>query len=656
MSDRQEVHILYYRYAGDFLFFHITKRCEECDITYAVLQRLMADVFHDKRVTLEVRPWLDNWWRVLLRGGWHAPIVMVNGRVFSQGIVPDVRELVWTVADALDDEDLRQRAEESPGKRRMVGEGDAEVVVYHSPACPHCRRLLAYLDENDVEYLARDVSESYVAREDLQRLTGRLAIPVTKVGEDIAEGLDRARLRTLLGIPAEAEKVPEREAKAHAPEVARAALEETVERAKELLAKNRSEGRTRASSHLYPHQWNWDSGFIARGYLRYEPPLAYDEMRSLFSGQWRDGFLPHIIFNPDYLDYFPGPGYWKANRSPAAPEGVHTSGISQPPVHATMLWPAPEFDGDNGRAGQFLAEIYPRLKALHDYYFKHRDPEGEGLVSLVHPWESGLDNAPIWDEPLSRIDDTSPWAREMQARYDELAEQNERPKRSYIEKYSFLVESLFSRDYDWQAILADHPFVIQDVLFNSVLCRSERDLGRIAEAIGEDPAPHYERADRMARAMNEKLWDESAGLYYSYDVVADSPIRRDTIFSYLPLFAAVCDEDRADRVMENLRSHCFCVADRDCVGVPTYDMCQADFQGEFYWRGPVWFNMCWYMAKGLRNYGNVELADWIERSLLRLVVDRGFYEYYDPETGKGLGADGFSWTAALFIDLAGERL
>ena len=48
-------------------------------------------------------------------------------------------------------------------------------------------------------------------------------------------------------------------------------------------------------------------------------------------------------------------------------------------------------------------------------------------------------------------------------------------------------------------------------------------------------------------------------------------------------------------------------------------------------------------------------ADWIRDSLLQLVIEQGFYEYYEPTTGKGLGADGFSWTAALFLDLAAGR-
>ena len=386
--------------------------------------------------------------------------------------------------------------------------------------------------------------------------------------------------------------------------------------------------------------------------MHFDAEQAYREIRSLFRAQWSDGFLPHIVFNPNAQDHFPGPEYWQADRSGRVPADVSTSGISQPPVHATMIVAALDLDPDKDRALRFLNEIYPKLKALHDFFFTHRDPRGEGLVTAVHPWETGIDNAPLWDEPLSRITSTSSWSRDMQRRYDELAQHGERPPRTYIAKYSFLVENLFRHDYDWQAILSRHPFQVQDILFNAILCRAERDLATIAAAVGADSAPHIERAVRIARAMNAKLWNPDADTYDSYDVVADRHLRRETIFSYIPLYAGCCDADKSARVVNRLRVRCFCLADHNCVAVPSYDMCQADFDGEFYWRGPVWFNINWFLAKGLRRHDQPELADWIEHSLLQLAIRDGFYEYYSPETGSGLGASDFSWTAALFLDLA----
>ena len=337
------------------------------------------------------------------------------------------------------------------------------------------------------------------------------------------------------------------------------------------------------------------------------------------------------------------------------PKGLYTSGLSQPPVVVSMIAEAANLDPDRSRAEGFLREVYPKLKSLHEYLFEFRDPFRENLVYVVHPWESGLDNAPLWDEPLAAIERETAWSREMQRRYDELAENGDRPKRTYISKYSYLIENLFTQNYDWNRIAQNHPFQIQDVLFNVILCRAERDLGKIAEIIGAGSDAHFDRAEKIKDAVNSKLWDETQGLYYDYDLISGKMIRKDTIFSYMPLFAGIPNEQRGRKLLDNLRTHCFCVADGDCVAVPSYDMCQVDYQGEFYWRGPVWVNINWYLAQGVREFGEEELADWIERSLITLVDRHGFYEYFDPDTGKGLGASEFSWTAALIIDLIARR-
>src|SRR6187401_3222894 len=84
---------------------------------------------------------------------------------------------------------------------------------------------------------------------------------------------------------------------------------------------------TLPSRTLYPHQWNWDSAFIAMGRSWYDEPRAQQELRSLFRAQWADGRVPHIVFNPAVGEdaYFPGPAFWQSSsRSAAAPRDVET--------------------------------------------------------------------------------------------------------------------------------------------------------------------------------------------------------------------------------------------------------------------------------------------------------------------------------------------
>src|SRR5690606_15992314 len=91
--------------------------------------------------------------------------------------------------------------------------------------------------------------------------------------------------------------------------------------------------------------------------------------------------------------YFPGPSFWGRPDS---------SGIVQPPVHAMAAWEL--YRRDPGPAGRaHLAWLYPRLVAQQDYLARRRAAAGTGLAAIVHPWESGLDNSPAWEEALAAV-------------------------------------------------------------------------------------------------------------------------------------------------------------------------------------------------------------------------------------------------------------
>ena len=66
--------------------------CEECDLTIALVRRVVAELGRDD-IEVEIRPWLRHVVEALRRGGWHAPVVTIDGRVFSQGVVPNAEAL-----------------------------------------------------------------------------------------------------------------------------------------------------------------------------------------------------------------------------------------------------------------------------------------------------------------------------------------------------------------------------------------------------------------------------------------------------------------------------------------------------------------------------------------------------------------------------------
>src|SRR5918997_3810426 len=178
---------------------------------------------------------------------------------------------------------------------------------------------------------------------------------------------------------------------------------------------------TNPAPSLYPHQWSWDSAFIALGLAHVDNRRATGELEALFSAQWKTGKVPHIVFDPEAppKSYFPDAERWNSTAlSRDAPEGKRTSGLCQPPVHAIAvrrIWQTSRGKDEErvARARKFLESNYPRLLAWHRYLATARDPEGSGLVTIYHPWESGTDNSPRWDSALQNVEvgDIPPYTR-----------------------------------------------------------------------------------------------------------------------------------------------------------------------------------------------------------------------------------------------------
>ena len=165
-----------------------------------------------------------------------------------------------------------------------------------------------------------------------------------------------------------------------------------------ILRGNDTGRYVKPSQRLYPWQWNWDSAFVAIGLARVDPERAQTEVRSLLEGQWADGMVPHIVFHPQPVDYWPGPEVWGSKDCAGAPE-VATSGLTQPPVIATAVKAVHEAAPDTA----FLEEVVPKLEAWHEWFHRERAHRETGLMAVFHGWESA-DNAPRFDRALARID------------------------------------------------------------------------------------------------------------------------------------------------------------------------------------------------------------------------------------------------------------
>ena len=429
-----------------------------------------------------------------------------------------------------------------------------------------------------------------------------------------------------------------------------------LEQTKAVLEMNDRGNYTQPAHGLYPHQWLWDSCFIAIGLRHLDVERAKTELLSLLRGQWRNGMLPNIVFRDD-PQYRTDRNIWRSWLSPFAPNDVMTTGITQPPVLAEavvqvgkkLAWP---------ERRQWYRMVYPALVSYHQWLYNERDPHGEGLVLLIHPWETGLDNTPPWmaemHEHLLPL-----WIRLIEkTQLDRLINLFRRDARSVpLDQRFSTIESLALLDiqrrlrrkaYDINKILDHSLFAIEDLTFNSILIRANAHLREIAKSLREDLPDKLEASMAKTEKAFEDLWDPYSGQYYSRDFITHRLLKTPSIATLLPLYAGSITKERAGQLVRLLEND---QAFGPAYPVPSVPLNSFWFQPKLYWQGPAWVNMNWLIIDGLKRYGFNDHAAALRETTLEMVAKSGCSEYFDPLTGEAAGAANFSWTAALALDL-----
>lgn len=406
----------------------------------------------------------------------------------------------------------------------------------------------------------------------------------------------------------------------------------------------------------YPHQWLWDSCFIAIGLRHLDVERAKMEILSLLRGQWSNGMVPHIIFSRG-KEYRRDQTVWRSWVSPFAPDKAKTSGITQPPMLAEAIV----------RVGQKLPiierrswyrQVWPNLLAYHQWLYKERDPHHEGLVLQIHPWETGLDNNPAWMSELQNHL-LPPWIRALRAlKLDFIVGLFRRDTKhipgqqrlSTIEALALFdaQRRLRRKAYNTSAILDHSLFAIEDLAFNSILVRANDQLLEIARTIRAEVPKDLRASMELTVKTFDELWDPYTEMYYPRDFVTHRLLKEPSVASLLPLYAGCISKERAASLVKLIENeHIFGPA----YPIPSAPLNSPWFDPERYWQGPTWFNTNWLIIDGLRRYGYHHHADALTEAMIELVNSHGCHEYFNPLNGEALGADNFSWTAALTIDL-----
>jgi hypothetical protein len=457
--------------------------------------------------------------------------------------------------------------------------------------------------------------------------------------------------------------------------------EDAADAAARVLDTNWTGRYTVPATGLYPHQWSWDSAFVAIGARHREPARARAELVTLLDAQWSDGRVPQIVYDVGRDDdYAPGAEFWRSgplggmassglSASGLSASGPATSGLVQPPVHAWAAWLVHCADPAGSAREGFLAWVYPRLARWHEYLHGPR-AGAVGLPVTKHPWETGTDNSPLWDAALERVPpETRTAIRRPDLRH---AGTGERPGSRDYRRYYHLAEA-----YRDAGCADDIPigFAMVCPLFTSVLAVSELALARMAGALPDagggapsgdeggasgDAGVHEATAARVVASMDEHLWDDDLGLYVALDDTTGEPARRATVNGLVPLLLAggpspagavatgrrALATGRADRLLATLTGPGF------LGGGPYLPSTARDdpaFDPALYWRGPAWFNTSWLLLRAARALGQVDVAAQLLEHFA-VAAPESFPEYVDPCTGAGRGTRQFSWTAALTLD------
>ena len=351
---------------------------------------------------------------------------------------------------------------------------------------------------------------------------------------------------------------------------------------------------TEPSPGRYPWQWYWDSCFAAIAWRRFEPARARAELESLLAAQRPDGFVGHTIFWRSHVSWLRLLFYNVAGRRAEQTESI------QPPL---LAWAWRIAVGDPTEE--------PRIALQVDWLERNRNLEGDGLLWIVQPDESGLDASPKFEEV---------WGRRADGRIG----------------FPLLVHRNRRLDWDARRIRDAGGPVLCEPLVNTLWSLSLQALGRPS----------------ATPALVDRLWDERRGLFLDEAQPGGTRPGVLTWAALAPLALPDLPEEIGHRlVKEHLLSGREFLTP---VAPPSVAACEPSYEPgggrgpiRRYWRGPTWINAAWLLWLGLRRLGYEAEADRLAGGVIGAVAREGLREYYDPRNGKGMGARDFTWSALI---------
>lgn len=396
-------------------------------------------------------------------------------------------------------------------------------------------------------------------------------------------------------------------------------LKKVEQSSRRILLKNRIINQeqiftvTSLSNPIYAEmQAFWDSCFHAYVLDTTEPDNAKKEIMALLANMNEDGFIPHMI-------YFTGRGKVVPDRYKSILNtfwsSTHHSNLLQPPILALAVNKIFETTHDK----EFLVKILPKLEKYYQYLSKNRDHDNDGLLSIIHSWESGWDNSQRWDN-LYKV---------KNGRKQEIDRQKALVIKEY-QKVDWNIKEIYNLDL----------FIIKPVDFNVLYTWNLELLSKLYEETNINNSFFKEQAHKTKQAIFKKMFDGKT----FYDLNSDGTLSK--VYSAAMFFPMLLDHhfdyDKIITTYLTNKRHFL-----SPYGVPSTSLSYPLHSPNEYWRGNIWIQLNWLIFQGLIFQQRNDLAANIAKKIIRLLYYNGFWEYFNPHTGEGLGARDYSWDSLV---------
>ncbi|OGD86234.1 hypothetical protein A2164_03875, partial [Candidatus Curtissbacteria bacterium RBG_13_35_7] len=358
------------------------------------------------------------------------------------------------------------------------------------------------------------------------------------------------------------------------------------------------------SNKVYPFQWFWDSCFHAISWSHIDTERAKEEIYSLLSHQGTDGFIPHVIFwnqklvRRFFLDwnYLESKGRWFFLPFTKKPK---TTSHIQPPLIAQAVEKIYQKTNDD----KFLKLVLPSIIKYYHWLIENRDPDNDGLISIVAQFESGLDFNPAYD-PNTIIFKHSPITFWPFSRLTEV-------KNKVF--YNFNLKQIFKHTNHHQ----------EDILVNSIFIQGLNSLSNIAQKYDKKAADWAKvQSQKSLQSLINKCYDSKSGLFWNLRGKSEQKFKIKTVISLMPIIIPDLPKDIVNKLVKHLENKNQFSAPYQ---IPTVSLDESSFKPDnklirsFIWRGSVSININWFIINGLRKHGYYKLSDKLTKQSKNLV-------------------------------------